>query len=66
MKELSLQSEALITEVLNARNRHEDFVLIVKGRQATRLAHHVPYYERYRDAYRKRQRGRRWELLSFA
>lgn len=66
MKNLSIKSANIIAEVFDARDRREDFAVVVKGTLAERLYIIAPYYERYRDAYRKRISGRVWLLLSFA
>jgi hypothetical protein len=66
MKELLLRSNSLINDVFSMRAHSENFAVIVENKQALRLYKIVPYYRRYRDAYRKNEPGKMWRLLSFS
>jgi hypothetical protein len=66
MKELLLVSANIIDDVINSRNRREDFAVVVEGQRALKLFKLFPCYQRYCDAYRQRKRGRIQCLLPFA
>jgi hypothetical protein len=66
MKKLLFESDNIIEDVIDARNRREDFFVTVEGNLALKLSRFAPYYERYRDAYRKNTPGKTWKMLSFA
>lgn len=66
MCELDFRSKSVFRDLIAARDRRQDFVLVVKGRKAEKLFRVVPCYERYRMDWLRSSRWRLGHLLLFA